>query len=61
MKFINVKFLDSYVFLDMRLADFPASLGFDDFTKGYHHGLELFRSYGRRKVFRFGQNERTQA
>ena len=33
---INVNFLDSYLFLDMKLADFPFSLGFDNFTTGYH-------------------------
>ena len=48
--FINVKFLDSYLFLDMKLADFPASLGFDDFTKGYHPYFFTDLNYSGRMV-----------
>ena len=48
--FINVKFLDSYLFPDMRLADFPASLGFDDFIKGYHPYFFTDLNYSGRMV-----------
>ena len=42
--------VDSYLFLDMRLADFPASLGFDNFTKGYHPYFFTDLNYSGRMV-----------